>query len=588
MKKLRQIGGNFLFLFRPYWRYGKAFIIISLISAAVAVPIGQVAGVTVAQAVIDTVMAGETFGTVLKVVGMYFGVYAVTQLLQTEIDFYYSGWKKEQIGVRIREDIFWQAMRTDLKWIDDPAYFNNFRLALDRFERESQRTLSFAVQFVTSLITSLSMVGVIAQVGIEVALIVAAGQILAIILQSKLVSEQMKVWPEEIKLRRRLDYTTRICHQSNYAPDLKSTRSASLLMRLYRGGAEEYVAFVRRNFRRFMRYTLGSDFVSRIAQYGVILYIAYGLLTGRVESVGVYATLIAASTVLSSNLSTFSFIFPQMNEFNQAANMIREFFSLSSPIETSKGIEPPQDQFELELADVSFAYPNNPNFALRNISLVARPGEKIAIVGENGAGKTTMMKLMLRLYDVDGGEIRVNGRSIREYDVHALRLRVGVAFQQPSVYAMSLRDNLQTYREAEDATLREALEQSGLGRLKDDLDQEITREFRGTGIVLSGGETQKLALARIFAGDFGLLLLDEPSSALDPLAEYELMKQLLSHANKTTTIMIAHRLSTVRHFDRIYVVDKGQIIEEGTHEELMSLGGKYAEMFSKQAENYVS
>jgi len=304
--------------------------------------------------------------------------------------------------------------------------------------------------------------------------------------------------------------------------------------------------------------------------------------------VGVYATLIAASTVLSSNLSTFSFIFPQMNEFNQAANMIREFFSLSSPIETSKGIEPPQDQFELELADVSFAYPNNPNFALRNISLVARPGEKIAIVGENGAGKTTMMKLMLRLYDVDGGEIRVNGRSIREYDVHALRLRVGVAFQQPSVYAMSLRDNLQTYREAEDATLREALEQSGLGRLKDDLDQEITREFRGTGIVLSGGETQKLALARIFAGDFGLLLLDEPSSALDPLAEYELMKQLLSHANKTTTIMIAHRLSTVRHFDRIYVVDKGQIIEEGTHEELMGLGGKYAEMFSKQAENYVS
>ena len=196
-----------------------------------------------------------------------------------------------------------------------------------------------------------------------------------------------------------------------------------------------------------------------------------------------------------------------------------------------------------------------------------------------------MAKLLLRLYDIDSGAILYNGKPIGEWDVHELRKRLGIAFQDANLYALTLRENLQYYNpEASDERRMKALKTVGLDRL-DDLDKTVSREFLEDGIMLSGGETQKLALARLLMDDFGLMILDEPSSALDPLAEYKMTKLMFDVSN-TTTIMIAHRLSTIRDADRIYLISGGEVAEQGTHEELMALNGKYAEMFRAQAENY--
>ena len=255
-------------------------------------------------------------------------------------------------------------------------------------------------------------------------------------------------------------------------------------------------------------------------------------------------------------------------------------------IEPSTGEMPPKGPLSLELRDVSFAYPES-DFCLKHLSLKIEPGEKIGIVGENGAGKSTMAKLLLRLYDVDSGAILYNGKPIGEWDVHGLRRRVGIAFQDANLYALTLRENLQYYNpEASDERRRKALKTVGLERL-DDLEKTVSREFLEDGIMLSGGETQRLALARLLMDDFGLMILDEPSSALDPLAEYKMTKLMFDVSN-TTTIMIAHRLSTIRDADRIYLISDGEVAEQGTHNELMALNGKYAEMFRKQAENYVA
>ncbi len=224
--------------------------------------------------------------------------------------------------------------------------------------------------------------------------------------------------------------------------------------------------------------------------------------------------------------------------------------------------------------------------ALHNVDFTLRQGEIHALMGENGAGKSTLAKLLLRLYDVDEGEILYDGRPIGEWDVHELRKRLGIAFQDANLYALTLRENLQYYHpEASDEQRLNALKTVGLDRLED-LDKTVSREFVEDGIMLSGGETQKLALARLLMDDFGLMILDEPSSALDPLAEYKMTKLMFDVSN-TTTIMIAHRLSTIRDADRIYLISDGEVAEQGSHEELMALGGRYAEMFRRQAENYV-
>lgn len=243
----------------------------------------------------------------------------------------------------------------------------------------------------------------------------------------------------------------------------------------------------------------------------------------------------------------------------------------------------------VKLDNICFRY-NNSNFCLKNLNLEIYPGEKVAIVGENGVGKSTLVKLLMRFYDVDSGTISINGIDLKKYDLDSLRKRIGVAFQQTNIYALSLADNINVYGTEWNNSIQNAIIKTGLDKviIKNDanLETELTREFDDSGIMLSGGEVQKIGIARLLSKEFGLLIFDEPSSALDPLAEYEMSKLILDSSNNATTIVIAHRLSTIRNVDRIILIDDGQVKEAGSHEELMSYKGKYYEMFTKQAENY--
>lgn len=270
-------------------------------------------------------------------------------------------------------------------------------------------------------------------------------------------------------------------------------------------------------------------------------------------------------------------------------------------------------EFEsLELRNVSFAYEfsSHPKYkfhdedhpvkegldkreALRNVSLTLRKGEKIAIVGYNGAGKTTLIKLLMRLYDPSEGEILYNGIDLRRLDPEAYRKKIGAVFQDFKIYAASIAENVMNgeYVEERDReTVIEALRKSDfsekLASLKNGIDTHLTREFNDEGTNLSGGEAQKVAIARVFAHDYPIIIMDEPSSALDPLAEYNLNKSILHHTESKTVIFISHRLSTTRIADRIYMFSEGRLIEEGGHDELMQQNGKYAEMFRLQSEKY--
>ena len=212
----------------------------------------------------------------------------------------------------------------------------------------------------------------------------------------------------------------------------------------------------------------------------------------------------------------------------------------------------------------------------------------------NGAGKTTIIKLLLRLYDPSAGTIYYNGKDIREYNLKAYRELFATTFQDFQLFGMTVKENVLMGRhyDNEDALVEDALKKAGvydkIMTLKDGLDAIMTKEFDEEGAVLSGGESQKLAVARTFVKDAPMKIFDEPSSALDPIAEYELFKNIMSEGSDHTMLFISHRLSSVKNCDKVFMLEKGRLIEEGTHAQLIADNGSYAQMYKKQAMNYLA
>ncbi|MBO7340150.1 MAG: ABC transporter ATP-binding protein, partial [Lachnospiraceae bacterium] len=258
---------------------------------------------------------------------------------------------------------------------------------------------------------------------------------------------------------------------------------------------------------------------------------------------------------------------------------------------------------------VAFRYQEDLEDTLKDITLKVQPGEKIAIVGYHGAGKTTLIKLLMRLYDPTGGAVLYHGTNIKEFQPYDYRHRFGVVFQDYQMYGASLGENvvMKWQGEKDDAAqgqgaenlmpnaetekhIVSALERAGFGaRLKSlpkGLETPVTTEFDKEGVNFSGGESQKIAISRAFYKDADILIMDEPSSALDPIAEYELNKAMESAAKGKTVFYISHRLSTTRDADRIILLEDGRIAEEGTHESLLAKNGRYAEMWRVQAGRY--
>jgi ATP-binding cassette subfamily B protein len=241
---------------------------------------------------------------------------------------------------------------------------------------------------------------------------------------------------------------------------------------------------------------------------------------------------------------------------------------------------------------VGFRYPGSEQWAVRGLDFTLAPGERLALVGENGAGKTTLVKLLARLYDPTEGRILLDGVDLREYDIDSLRRNVGVIFQDFVRYDFVLKENIAVGnigRMADEPAIRTAAERSLADsvaqRLAGRYDQMLGKRFEG-GVDLSGGEWQKVALARAYMRDAQLLILDEPTAALDARAEYGVFLRFSELTKGRMAVLISHRFSTVRMADRILVLKNGRLVEQGTHEVLIELGGLYAELFQLQAAGY--
>ncbi|MFT4111703.1 ABC transporter ATP-binding protein [Silvibacterium sp.] len=334
--------------------------------------------------------------------------------------------------------------------------------------------------------------------------------------------------------------------------------------------------------------------ISTAGYYGAYAFAIYEAVTGKYPSIGVFSLITVAIQQASNNfMQAFSTASGIADQALFLTDLIAFFEMKPTVYSKPDGIKVPRPiQRGFEFRNVSFAYPGSQRRVLKDFNFTLHPGERIALIGENGQGKTTIVKLITRLYDPTEGQILLDGVDLRDYDLDDLHHEMGVIFQDFMRYEMTAKENIlvghievpHTEEEIVSAA-HKSLADTVIAKLADGYDQQLGRRFE-TGVDLSGGEWQKIALARAYLRDAQLLILDEPTAALDARSELEVFERFAELTEGKMALLISHRFSTVRMADRIVVLEGGQLVEEGTHSQLMALGGRYAGMFEMQAASY--
>jgi ATP-binding cassette subfamily B protein len=334
--------------------------------------------------------------------------------------------------------------------------------------------------------------------------------------------------------------------------------------------------------------------ISTGGYYGAYVFAIYEAITGHYPTIGVFSLITVAIQQASSNFQqAFSTASGMADQALFLTDLIAFFEMKPTVVSKPNGLKVPRPIRQgFEFINVSFAYPGTERRVLKNFNFTLAPGERIALIGENGQGKTTVVKLITRLYDPTEGQILLDGVDLREYAIDDLHQEMGVIFQDFMRYEMTVRENIGVGRveiEHSEADLVDAAEKSlaasVVAKLAGGYDQMLGRRFE-TGVDLSGGEWQRIALARAYLRDAQLLILDEPTAALDAKSELEVFERFAELTQGKMALLISHRFSTVRMADRIVVLASGQLVEEGNHSQLLALGGRYAEMFEMQAASY--
>ncbi|MDE6990258.1 MAG: ABC transporter ATP-binding protein/permease [Lachnospiraceae bacterium] len=405
---------------------------------------------------------------------------------------------------------------------------------------------------------------------------------------------EFKRYTEQAPDDKVLNYVNRVMYLPDYAKEIRLSNVFSLLKRQYRDATQHKVrTAVKYAFSNASLSFLKITFTFTVIFEGVLLYAIYrNRVTGSISlaQLTVMSSLMVAMTWILIGL--FENIMSIMKNGMFISNL-RGFMAYQEKIPEDQDGVMPEGKFEtLEFDHVSFSYKEEET--IKDLSFTIKEGEIAALVGHNGAGKTTIIKLLLRLYDPVSGVIRLNGRDIREYNLHAYRELFAVTFQDFSIFGLTVMENVLMGRHGEndEQVAADALKKAGMYdkvmSLPNGMHTVMTKEFDADGAVFSGGESQKIAVARTFAKDSYIKIFDEPSSALDPIAEYELFQNIMKEGSDHTMFFISHRLSSVKKCDKVFMLEGGRLIEEGSHTELMAQNGSYAKMYRRQAMNYLA
>ena len=580
---------------RIIWDASPAVVTWGLIIRGITA-LSPLALLAVARLIIDAVVTHISRGTPLRsdfwwLVGLEFGLACFTSILNRIVD-YCDTLLADKFIRHISVRIMHHASRLDLASYEDPLFHDK----LERARVQATDRLGMVQQLgrlVQQVITTATLAASILLFSPWLLLVLIACVIPAFIGESHFAFLGYALAFRQTPVKRQIDYLRFLGASKDSAKELKLFGLSKFLTDRFKQLSDD---IYRQNVALAKRRLVASALLSlltTIGYYGAYAYVILETVEGKM-TVGTLTFLTGAIAGASANLqmifSTFSSIADQslfltdlLQFFAVRPTVFSKPNALKTPRPISRGIE---------FRDVSFSYPGSERAILRNLNLVLRPDERIALIGENGEGKTTIVKLLTRLYDPTFGQILLDGLDLRDYDLDDYSSNIAVIFQDFMRYDMTAWENIavgqigarENLAQVEVAA-KKSLAEGVIKKLPHGYDQMLGRRFE-TGVDLSGGEWQKVALARAYLRDAQILVLDEPTAALDARSEHEVFERFAELTKGKMALLISHRFSTVKMADRIIVLERGVIAEEGRHEQLMAHGGRYAEMFELQASSY--
>lgn len=592
--RVKQVLSNNLFLLKQIGKVSPWRIPLVLADAMADWSKGLIFRVFVVGYVLNQIQSAVSLQRIFVVVGLLallsFACHLVNILLKNCF-FPRSDLKIQSHFMKLAFD---KAREVDLECYEDGEYFERHIRAINALKSRPRMVLDSIEMLFGALFGFLALSGLALSLDGFMILFIAL-QIVANFVFARKENYERRAYEVELaESNRQADYIRRVHYMPEYAKELRTTNISDVLFKRFITATQNGIRVIKKHGIKCAVYRLFVDAVcTRMGYYLVILFAVFRILALRNMMIGDGLMVAMAMFSVTEALLDQENSFFQLHEHAMYIGDLKDFLDYKPKIqENGTGAVPVMPVGELRIQNLSFSYFGGSRKVIDDISFTVKGGQTVAIVGHNGAGKSTLVKLLMRLYEPTSGQIYLNGRPISEYKLSAYRDCFSTVFQDFKVFSLTVGENILMRRTAEgDAELlTESLRESGMldkvSSFPYGPDTMMTREFDEEGVSLSGGQAQKIALSRLYAKDAPIAILDEPSSALDPIAEYELFENMKRICEGRTVIFISHRLSGAVSADVIFMMEHGRIIERGNHESLMRQNGKYAEMFKKQAEKY--
>lgn len=593
--KIRAIITNNFFLFRLLMKYVPAYLIISIVLFALKGTLQSLSNVWLVEHIIDQVIGQNSFTNIIRPL-LLFCLYAL--ILGVFNGFFLEITEKvsrQNFSDKMHMAVYEKAINCDIDCYDSEDFYNNFVWTSAEIDNRVFAFLQSLVSILLRVVVISSTIVLLTKTSWWILIVVFISCFYAFIFTLKQNKKQFELNQLINDLSRKKNYVRRIFNLREYAKELRTSNISKVLLTMFEQTngeiKEKVITHTRLTWKLdFFKKLIGEDVLVTLV---TIFFLSFQVIVTKTLTIGSF---LGAYNGVGLIYSSFSYILGRVAEFSdhaQYTEKFKQFWFYESKIKSKPNAVMPAKTDIIGFQDVEFAYDKTQTAVLQDISLQLSGKEKIAIVGANGAGKTTLIKLLLRLYETGKGYIYHNQQDIKELELAAYRKRFSCLFQDFNLYACTLGENIAMRPLGEErAALEKMINKAGFGdkykRLPDGMHTIITREFNNSGTILSGGEKQKVAIARVIYQDADCYILDEPTSALDPIAEAEFNQAIMAFAEDKMLLIISHRLTTTRFVDKILVLDQGKLIEVGTHQELLALNGKYALLYRLQANQYQS